>query len=184
MLPHYKMITLNTYSNVDPRATSGSGVMDAGRVSFMAGAYIDTTKAYSFKKINTYCVAPITVAKTPLLTYDFWAVGVNCCSGAPGDFHCGEVNGKLQLGGAERMVDSAKIPWFSLATQQAEAFYHIKVGNAIFLKNVADPLGEASSHADGGVKFFCFCSLLFFGLHLFMVALSLLDRMMGGSALS
>lgn len=180
MLPYYNLVTLNSYTNVDPGEISGSGVMDAGRLTFKAGAYIDTTKAIGFKKVDTYCVAPVTATQTPLLTYDFWATGVNCCSGEPGDFHCGEVkdglpNGKvtLQLGGGDRVLNNEEIPWFTLATQQAEAYYHIRVGHPIFFRNVLDPLGEESLQRDRGVKFFCLWSLLFCGLQLSMVLLSL-----------
>jgi len=167
MLPHYNVVTLNTYTNVDPGEIAGTGVMDAGRLSFKEGTFIDTSKAIGFKKVDTYCIAPVTSTKTPLLTYDFWAAGKNCCSGAPGDFHCGELNGHLQLGGGERILNDEEIPWLALAAQQAEAFYHIRVGHAIFFKNVADPLGEESTQMDGGVKFFCLWSLLFFGIHFF-----------------
>lgn len=170
MLPHYKLVTLNTYTNVDPGQISGSGVMDAGRLSFKAGTFIDTSKAVGFKKVDTYCVAPVTSTSTPLLTYDFWATGVNCCSGAPGDFHCGEVDGHLQLGGGDRVLSDAEIPWFTLATQQAEAFHHINVGHAIFFKNAADPLGQESMQLDKGVKFFLVWSLIFFGVQLFLVS--------------
>lgn len=171
MLPHYTVVTLNTYANVDPGQISGTGVMDAGRLSFKVGTYIDKTKAIAFKNVDTYCVAPVTSTSTPLLTYDFWAAGVNCCSGEPGDFHCGEVDGFLQLGGGDRVLSSSEIKWFTLATQQAEAVYHLRVGHAIFFKNVADPLGQESSGMDHGVKFFCLWSLLFFGLQVFLVSL-------------
>lgn len=173
LMPHYDVVTLNTYTNVDVGAISGTGVMDAGRFSFKAGSYIDTSKAYGFKKVDTYCVAPVASGKTPLVTYDFWAAGVNCCSGEPGDFHCGEANGKLQLGGGVRVLNNEEIPWLTLATQQAEAFHHLKVGHAIFFKNVADPLGAESTEMDLGVKFFCLWSFLSFG-GLFMALVMML----------
>lgn len=172
MLPHYNKVALNSYNNLDPAEVSGAAVMDAGRLSFKAGTYIDTSKAIGFKKVDTYCAAPIT-SKMPLVTYDFWATGVNCCSGEPGDFHCGEVDGKLQLGGGDRVLNDADIPWFTLATQQAEGMYKIKVGHAIFFKNVADPLGAESRQISSGVKFFCLWSLLFFGIQVFLVSATL-----------
>lgn len=173
MMSHYQMVSLNTYTNVDPGSISGTGVMDAGRLSFKAGTVIDTSKAVGFKKVDTYCAAPVTSTNTPLLNYDFWAVGVNCCSGEPGDFHCGEKDGLIQLGGGERVLSDAEIPWFSLAVQQAEAFHHIKVGHAIFFRNTDDPLGLESTQMDRGVKFFILWSLLFFGLQAILVSLNL-----------
>lgn len=169
MLPHFNMVTLSSYTNVDPGEISGTGVMDAGRLSFKAGTHIDTSKAIGFKNVDTYCAAPVTSSSVPLVTYDFWATGKNCCSGAPGDFHCGEVNGYLQLGGGVRVLDDAEISWLTLATQQAEALYNIQVGHAIFFKNVADPIGEESAQMGKGVKFFCLWSFLFFGIQFFVV---------------
>ena len=66
-------------------------LIDAGVATSKAGSYIDTSKAIAFKQTDTYCAAPVASGKVPLVTYDFWATGVNCCSGEPGDFHCGEV---------------------------------------------------------------------------------------------
>jgi len=175
MQSYYSLTTLNSYTNVNPQ-NSGSNVMDAGRLSFMSGSYIDTSKAIGFKKVDTYCIAPVTSSKTPLLTYDFWATGVNCCSGEPGDFHCGEINGRVQLGGGERVLNNQEIPWFTLATQQAQAYYKLRVGHAIFFNNVADPIGAESQQLDAGVKFFCFWSLLFFGWQFVWVV----DRVLGG----
>merc|ERR1719504_32995 len=90
MQPHYDSVTLNTYANLDPSASGGVAVMDAGRIAFKVGTFIDTTKAVAFKNVQTYCAAPATSVTTELLTYDFWAVGVNCCGEKPGDeFRCG-----------------------------------------------------------------------------------------------
>jgi hypothetical protein len=174
MLPHYKLVTLNSYNNVDPSGALGSSVMDAGRLSFKAGSYIDTSKAIGFKKVDTYCVAPVVSTKTPSLTYDFWATGVNCCSGERGDFHCGEVwTSSSPMGSGRRVLNDADISWFTLATQQAEALYHIKVDHPIFFKSVSDPLADESKQMDRGVKFFCLWSLIFLGIQLFMVSFTL-----------
>jgi hypothetical protein len=174
MSPHYDMQALNTYSNVDVGQLSGSAVMDAGRVTFKAESFIDASKAVGFKDVDTYCVAPISPPKSaagPLLTYDFWAAGVNCCSGASGDFHCGE--GKLELGGATRILNSEHTEKFTLATQQAASVFHFRVGHPIFLKTEADPLSAGGSAMDRGLKFYCLMALVMFGVNLFLVSVVL-----------
>merc|ERR1719401_761214 len=98
MQPYYDIQNLNDYSSVDPTRMRGQQMMDAGRVQFVSGATVDFTKAYAFQNLDTYCVAPITVnnpkvgSVTPLFSYDFWAVGTNCCDGngtSAVNFRCG-----------------------------------------------------------------------------------------------
>merc|ERR1712124_161832 len=88
--PYYDIIHLNEYTSVDPSQMSGQQLMDAGRVIFSEKSKLDLTKSMGFKNMDTYCVAPITMGTDTLETYDFWAVGMNCCSGNSADFHCGE----------------------------------------------------------------------------------------------
>jgi hypothetical protein len=174
--PHFDLQVLNNYNNVDVGQLSGAAVMDAGHLTFQAGTYVDTSKAVGFKDGSTYCVAPISPPKTgvgPLLTYDFWAAGVDCCSGVAGDFHCGEANGKLLLGGATRILDSGNIAKFTLATEQAGSFFHFRVGHPIFLTTQEDPLRGGSVAMERALKFYCLVSLIVFGLNVFLVSVVL-----------
>eukprot|EP00971_Amphidinium_carterae_P319764 6355726-Amphidinium_carterae.1 len=86
----YEMQTLNTYPNVDPSEKSGQEVMDAGRIIFQVGTRLDLKRSMGFKNGQVYCVAPIVTPGKEPFSYDFWAVGTDCCSGLVSDFHCGE----------------------------------------------------------------------------------------------
>merc|ERR1719321_1984679 len=96
--PYFDVQNLEYYPNVDPSAMRGAQLMDAGRVEFAQGSRLDLKKSMGFKNLDWYCVVPITkgnmTTKTGLSSYqpiyDFWAVGINCCSGLSSDFQCGE----------------------------------------------------------------------------------------------
>ena len=45
--------------------------------------------------------------EAPLSTYDFWAVGVNCC-GAAADFKCGEFSNPKAHAGLRLMSDEQR----------------------------------------------------------------------------
>jgi hypothetical protein len=180
MLQYYQRSTLNTYADVDPAAQTGMAMMDGGMFTFSADSYILTQYAVGFKKDHVYCAAPISSVPVnqpgPLAVYDFWAVGVDCCSGEPGDFACGFVSGKestghniVRLTGGPRAVDDAEIPWFALAAQQAEAYYNIKMSHPIFVRNDVDPLAYDTTLRDKGTKRFCFYLFLYFGFQLLIV---------------
>ncbi|CAJ1383584.1 unnamed protein product [Effrenium voratum] len=79
-------------TGVNPTTVSGEDVMDAGIITFAAGSVFDASKTWHFMKGTLYCVAPIVGpnAAVPLRqTYDFWAVGKDCCSISASDFRCG-----------------------------------------------------------------------------------------------
>merc|ERR1719330_1963507 len=82
-----------------------------------------------------YCVAPIARGTAP--TYDFWAVGTNCCS-KQGSFRCGSYRNHMARGGL-RWLRSADRPYFRLAVQQAEATYNISAVHPLFFDWVEDP---------------------------------------------
>merc|ERR1719160_616815 len=92
--PYYDVTNLNTYPAVDPSRMRGVQLMDAGRIMFTRGSKLDIERSMGFRNKETYCVAPIVSGADPqhMDRYDFWAVGVGCCSGySPGskaDFSC------------------------------------------------------------------------------------------------
>lgn len=53
-------------------------------------------------------MAPIVNGNAALATYDFWAVGLNCCSGVSSDFRCGEFNNQHARSGLRLMRDDQR----------------------------------------------------------------------------
>merc|ERR1719171_3468930 len=153
MQPFYDIENLNTYPGVNPTQDKGQQLMDAGKVYFTEGSKLDMSKAMGFRNLDFYCVAPIVAGASNLTSYDFWAVGVNCCSGASSDFHCGEFNNIHARAGLRLMKDDQR-PFFRLAVQQAESAYQIKAEHPLFFTWMQDPIAQANSYRDEGFKYY------------------------------
>lgn len=176
MRPYYDIVSLNTYPAVEPALTRGNQVMDAGRFVFAPGSHIDVTHSMGFKNGDIYCVAPIVSsnfsASSPPATFDFWAVGVNCCSPHLPDFHCGEFANPFASQGIRLMSDSQRA-FFRLAAQQAEAAYSIVAAHPIFLHFMQDPSLELMSYVDEGYKAYLVAALAFAGFQAFSVLVAI-----------
>lgn len=177
MQRYYDYQNLNQYISVDATRMRGAELMDGGRMSFVNGTYLDTRKALGFKNLETYCVAPISFKNasgvpTELFSYDFWAVGLNCCSGDVSDFHCGEYDNPKALSGLRVLEDDTRA-FYRLAVQQAEAMFHIKAIHPLFLYWSEDASKEMESWRDEGYKWFCIALLVHFFWQMFAVTLGL-----------
>eukprot|EP00931_Biecheleriopsis_adriatica_P083944 TRINITY_DN5762_c0_g1_i1.p1 TRINITY_DN5762_c0_g1~~TRINITY_DN5762_c0_g1_i1.p1 ORF type:complete len:312 (+),score=56.90 TRINITY_DN5762_c0_g1_i1:99-1034(+) len=144
MVPLMDIQNMNSYDVVDPSQSKGNQLMDAGRVHFTPEAKLDIAHSLGFKNLDTYCVAPITSTDKPG-NYDFWAVGLNCCSGHMPDFHCGEYNNPSAHSGLRLMRDDLR-SYFRLAVQQAEAAYNIQANHPVFFYWMQDPQTEVSAY--------------------------------------
>mmetsp|Transcript_42510 Transcript_42510/g.98536 ORF Transcript_42510/g.98536 Transcript_42510/m.98536 type:complete len:328 (+) Transcript_42510:85-1068(+) len=154
--PYYDSSNLNKYDNVDPGEYSGQQMMDAGQINFVKGVSPDRSKAMGFRDRDMYCVTPITKSAGVAPAsgfYDFWAVGINCCSGAPHEFHCSEYDNKYAHSGL-RLVDQDKQAFYRLAVQQAEAAYSISAPHPIFVHWLQDPNAELDAYADEGMMYY------------------------------
>lgn len=178
--PFYDIMNLNMYPSVDPSRMRGQQLMDAGRIMFTEGTQLDLGRSIGFRNMDLYCVAPIAktefvstasggpVNGTNLDTYDFWAVGTNCCSGNAADFHCGEFNNPRARGGLRLMRDDQRA-FYRLAVQQAEAAYGIKASHPLFFIWMQDPMHEVGAYQDNGLKYYMLGMFSHFSFQLFLV---------------
>lgn len=140
--PSYSLDGLRTYSDLDATDVSSQRVMDAGRVTFAAHSHLLTDLAMSYTEGETYCVAPITTMQgmaqdTRPGRFELWAAGVGCCSPGQSNFHCGDFD-KPNARSGLRVVDETQLRYFKLAVQQAEAAYHLEVGQPMFFTWLED----------------------------------------------
>lgn len=143
MVPFMDVNNMNEYDMVNPAESKGNQLMDAGRIHFVPESKLDISHSMGFRNMDTYCVAPISVGEQD--NYDFWAVGLNCCSGHVADFHCGEFNNPTAHAGLRLMRDDLR-SYFRLAVQQAEAAYNIRANHPIFFYWMQDPATEISAY--------------------------------------
>jgi len=174
MQPFYDVISMNSYPAVDPVTMHGNQLMDAGQMVFKPGSQLDLRYSMGFRDVDLYCVAPVASrngsdGKVPVLgNYDFWAVGLNCCSGESPDFHCGEFSNPHASSGLRLMRDELR-PFFRLAVQQAEAAYNIQARHPIFLYWLQDPSIEVKAYQEEGYKYFTLGTFSHFSVQLFLV---------------
>jgi len=167
MEPYYQLSAMKTYESVDPAATHGQQLMDAGKVIFAPGSKLDLSRSMGFRNIDVFCVAPITMSDSEATRLDFWAVGLNCCTGGEADFRCGEYNGEAHAG--VRVMRAEQRAFYELAVQQAEAAYKLKAVHPLFFLWMKDPVAEVDANIFEGVKQFTLGTFLYFIFQLFLV---------------
>lgn len=171
MEPYYSVGHLNDYGALDPSSTPGQQVMDAGRVSFARGTKLDLSKPMAFRNVESYCVVPITNAKGkagPSGSYDFWAVGLNCCPQNGMSFQCGEYNNPQASAGLRLMRDDQD-GYYRLAVKQAESEYKITAKHPLFFHWMQDPVSEVDAMYDTGMQEFIFGTFAYFAFQLFLI---------------
>lgn len=163
MNAYYDVTALSNYDNVDPARSQGKELIDAGRVMFMQGSRLNLNRSMSIKSDGiTYCVAPIVARVSEPLpaTFDFWAVGQNCCADAGKDFHCGAARDHTARGGI-RLLDDEKILIYRKAVEEAESVHRMQSVRPLFFEWVADPIGELVSLKDHVFQSYCTYCLVF-----------------------
>lgn len=169
-LQFYEILDLNSYSDVDPNTMRGQQLMDAGAVAFASGTSLDLAMSMGFKSNSMYCVAPIVSNSSAApATYDFWAVGKDCCTSGQADFACSGYNDPRANGGLRMMNDKDRA-YYRLAVQQAEATYQITAAHPLFFEWVADPMSMVSGWETSSHKQYLVWVLTFVTVQAFLVA--------------
>lgn len=182
MMPYYEMSAMNHYAGVDPSVMSGGAFMDAGTIEFIDGSHLDLSKSGGFMNLDMYCVTPI-VSHSRNLQWDFWAIGVNCCTGAPNNFACGSHDAiaggtKGGFGGATgglRLMSASELPFYQMAVTQAQTRYGLNGTRPIFFHWVKDAQKSLEGYrADGWTDFKMWLLSAFGGLSLLLFIGSLM----------
>lgn len=142
----YQIRDLKVIHQLDVGKQLGQNIMDAGVVQFTEGSRLDLMRSWHFKHRSVYCVVPIVgnSSQPETRTYDFWAVGTDCCSTTSSDFRCGAWR-LTQARGAIRVLDDEALPFYRLAVQQAETLYGVVAAHPVFFTWSPDPLAEVRS---------------------------------------
>jgi hypothetical protein len=144
---YYTIKDLKVIGHLDASKERGQNVMDAGIVYFAEGNGIDAERSWHFKQGDVYCVAPIIAGQHPAVpdtqSFDFWAVGKNCCSVSASDFRCGDFENPLSRS-AIRAISPEDTPYYRLAVEQAETLYGIMATHPVFFEWAQDPLDKSN----------------------------------------
>lgn len=173
MRPYYEISDLNVYPSVDPARYEGSQLMDAGMIQFTPGSRLWLERSVGFMNEDVHCVAPIHRPNSNQTTFDFWAVGVNCCSAHRPDFRCGEYTNPRARWGLRMMNDNSEgqdeTENFRLAVKEAEAAYGLRAPHPVFLYWLEDPMTEVDATQESGYKVFLTWVFCYFSVQLFLV---------------
>eukprot|EP00440_Ansanella_granifera_P044833 gb/GFBE01048588.1/.p1 GENE.gb/GFBE01048588.1/~~gb/GFBE01048588.1/.p1 ORF type:complete len:309 (+),score=54.18 gb/GFBE01048588.1/:1-927(+) len=167
MKPYYDVADLAMIKNVNTRESRGGEFIDVGAIEFTPSTDVQENLTMGYKDGDLYCVAPIVTdmqAAKPPATYDFWAVGVNCCNPfKPTVFACGEAMDGEARGGL-RLMDNTLAPYFRKAIQQAQEEYKIAAGQTtIFLYWGGDPIKNTNElFSTGKSNFKSMCTVYLF----------------------
>lgn len=153
---YYDAESLSTVGGTDglnPTEASGAQYVDVMTITFEKKTFVDESLSLGFKNGDLYCVAPIVTNVTPA-SYDFWAVGTNCCDALGGSFWCSGVINDPSVHTATRYMDVSMRPFFKFAVQQAEAEYGIKARHPLFFSWTKDPNERRSLYMRKTLKSF------------------------------
>lgn len=146
--PYWKYSELQMYKDLNPDTVPGERVQDAGLVTFTNFAEMDRAKGGCYMHAgDTYCVAPIVnggEVKYGLKgvphsgSFDYFAVGMNCCSCPNRDFKCGEWRNPMANGGLRSLDEKAR-PFYSLALDDWKASFGKSSNHPMFFDWVQSP---------------------------------------------
>jgi len=171
--PFFQIRDLKVIQDLDAGREFGQNWMDAGILEFKQGSRLDRSMSWHFKHGALYCVAPIVMntSKPETQSYDFWAVGQDCCSMGAADFRCGAW-GQANARKAIRVIDDEAAPFYRLAVEQAETLYGIVASHPIFFRWSSNPEAEVAAWNREAFRSYAFMVCVAFVLSLFFLALA------------
>lgn len=168
--------TLKIYPAINPSKEMGQNLMDAGTVYFTDGTAVDTLQSWHFTSdqkhhgIHRYCVAPISAGgPNEQGSYDFWAVGRDCCARDAPDFRCGDFKDGDARSGLRSMSGKDR-PMYKLAVKQACAVFGIESKHPLFFEYIKDPLAKVEAWKSDGNDWYMHWIGNFFALNTIAVA--------------
>jgi len=180
--PYYEYKQLKVYKSIDTKTESGARYTDAGIVYFKAGTGLKRNRNACLKNDNAYCVAPIVdCGETGVCgeldklsehgSFDYWAVGKDCCGCPNGEFRCGDWDNPLVRGGLRLLNEEQDGLYYRLAVKQWEAMYGKKATHPLFFDWSLKPAKEAGGLGNQGdiLAFGLFCLFLMIQLCLSMI---------------
>jgi len=175
-LPYMEIKDLKVIGHLDVSKELGQNVMDVGIAYFADGNKIDATRSWHFKQNTVYCVAPIIKgaygkAMPETGSFDFWAVGKDCCSESSSDFRCGAYNNPLARSGI-RVLNDVDRKFYRLAVEQTETLYGIMGTHPVFFEWSQDPLEVVNSWNGKAFTTYVVCVIAAFVIALFGTALA------------
>jgi hypothetical protein len=188
MRTYYDFQDLAMYMNIDPLSDKGQSFMDAGQIYFKESTFVATTKAVAYVNNGIYCAAPIirqpienqennkdvlgALAVPPSGTFDFWAIGKDCCGMGGDQFKCGAVGDPKARAGLRMLRDDIR-PFYMLAVQEWTAGLHLPAKHPLFFHWVADPLISVDNYKLGADSQFALHTLTFLIVDVFIVLILL-----------
>ncbi|CAD7934816.1 unnamed protein product [Amoebophrya sp. A120] len=147
----YTYQDLADYVLIDPANAQGQSYMDAGVLYFKQGTRVATESARAFRDTKTYCVAPIVGQPlqgeaTRLVlpnsgTFDFWAIGTDCCQPSGDQFKCGEVDNNVAKAGL-RLIKDEDRAFYRLGVEQWSNEFGLPSKHPLFFTWVQDPVSK------------------------------------------
>jgi len=175
--PYYEYQQLKVYKGIDTKSESGARYADAGLVYFQPGTTLKRNRNACLKNDHAYCVVPIVqCGETGVCgeldelsstgSFDYWAVGKDCCGCPNGEFRCGEWDNPLAHSGLRLLNEDEDGLYYRLAVKQWEAMYGKKAKHPLFFDWVLRPARESGGLGTQG-------DILAFGLTCLFIMIQL-----------
>lgn len=160
---------MGLYVDVDVQTDSSLMYLDGGLFLF-TDARLDISKSSSYKKGDTYCVAPIISGNGTMSSYDYWAIGTDCCTGYGTGYSCGQYDNIDASGGLRLIDDAAAEAYYTFAVSEAASMWDVTVGSQpIFVYWLEDPYTTMENYWERGFSNYSCFIFVFVTLQLFLV---------------